>query len=269
MKKTQRICIITHILTENPNRDFSLGTFAEQFGCAKSSISDDIKLVREAIDAAGLGYLETTSGAKGGVRYVPYISRRAAAHALEELRKAFEDPSRMLGSGFVYTSDIMFNPKIVRGAAMVFAKKFASAEADLVVTVETKGIGVALFTAQMLNIPLAVIRHESKVSEGSSININYFSGSADRLQQMSISKRGIPHGSRVLIIDDFMRGGGSILGILNMLKEFDAQPVGTGVVIVAGGRENKKIPDYVPLLILNDQEGGRQTVEINPDMLAL
>ncbi|MBR4142466.1 MAG: pur operon repressor [Firmicutes bacterium] len=269
MKKTQRICIITHILTENPNRDFSLGTFAEQFGCAKSSISDDIKLVREAIDAAGLGYLETTSGAKGGVRYVPYISRRAAAHALEELRKAFEDPSRMLGSGFVYTSDIMFNPKIVRGAAMVFAKKFASAEADLVVTVETKGIGVALFTAQMLNIPLAVIRHESKVSEGSSININYFSGSADRLQQMSISKKGIPHGSRVLIIDDFMRGGGSILGILNMLKEFDAQPVGTGVVIVAGGRENKKIPDYVPLLILNDQEDGRQTVEINLDMLTL
>ena len=269
MKKTQRICIITHILTENPNKDFSLGTFAEQFGCAKSSISDDIKLVREAIDAAGLGYLETTSGAKGGVRYVPYISRRAAAHALEELRKAFEDPSRMLGSGFVYTSDIMFNPKIVRGAAMVFAKKFASAEADLVVTVETKGIGVALFTAQMLNIPLAVIRHESKVSEGSSININYFSGSADRLQQMSISKKGIPHGSRVLIIDDFMRGGGSILGILSMLKEFDAQPVGTGVVIVAGGRENKKIPDYVPLLILNDQEDGRQTVEINPDMLVL
>ncbi|MBR3748451.1 MAG: pur operon repressor [Firmicutes bacterium] len=269
MKKTQRICIITHILTENPNRDFSLGTFAEQFGCAKSSISDDIKLVREAIDAAGLGYLETTSGAKGGVRYVPYISRRAAAHALEELRKAFEDPSRMLGSGFVYTSDIMFNPKIVRGAAMVFAKKFASAEADLVVTVETKGIGVALFTAQMLNIPLAVIRHESKVSEGSSININYFSGSADRLQQMSISKKGIPHGSRVLIIDDFMRGGGSILGILNMLKEFDAQPVGTGVVIVAGGRENKKIPDYVPLLILNDQVDGRQTVEINLDMLTL
>jgi len=269
MKKTQRICIITHILTENPNRDYSLGTFAEMFGCAKSSVSDDIKLVREAIDAAGLGYLETTSGAKGGVRYVPYISRQTAAEALEELRKAFADPSRMLGSGFVYTSDIMFNPKIIRGAAMVFAKRFASAEADMVVTVETKGIGVALFTAQLLNIPLAVIRHESKVSEGSSININYFSGSADRLQQMSISKKGIRAGSRVLIIDDFMRGGGSILGILSMLKEFEAVPVGTGVVIVAGGRENKKIPDYVPLLILNDGQDGKPTVEINPDMLAL
>ena len=268
MKKTQRICIITHILTENPNKDYSLGTFADLFGCAKSSISDDIKLVREAIDAAGLGYLETTSGAKGGVRYVPYISRQAAAFALEELKKAFEDQSRMLGSGFVYTSDIMFNSRLIRGAAMVFAKRFASTEADLVVTVETKGIGVALFTAQLLNLPLAVIRHESKVSEGSSININYFSGSTERLQQMSISKKGIPHGSRVLIIDDFMRGGGSILGILNMLKEFDAQPAGIGVVVVAGGTENKKISDYVPLLILNDKEEGKYSVEINPDILA-
>lgn len=268
MKKTQRIGIITHILTQNPNRDYSLGHFAEMFGCAKSSVSDDIKLVREAIDAAGLGYLETTSGAKGGVRYVPYVSRSVAAEALGELKKAFEDTSRMLGSGFVYTSDIMFDPRVIRGAAMVFAKRFASAEADLVVTVETKGIGVALFTAQLLDLPLAVIRHESKVSEGSSININYFSGSADRLQQMSISKKGIPHGSRVLIIDDFMRGGGSILGILNMLREFDAQPVGTGVVVVAGGRDNKKIADYVPLLILRDQEGSRHSVEINPDILA-
>ncbi|MCR4804934.1 MAG: pur operon repressor [Clostridia bacterium] len=269
MKKTQRACIITHILTEHPNQDFSLGAFAEELGCAKSSISDDMKLVREAIGAAGLGYLETTSGAKGGVRYVPYMSKRAMAKALEDLKKAFEEPSRMLGSGFVYTSDIMFDPRVIRGAAQVFAKRFAAAEVDMVVTVETKGIGVALFTAQLLNLPLAVIRRESKVSEGSSININYFSGSADRLQQMSISKKGIPHGSRVLIIDDFMRGGGSILGILSMLKEFDAMAVGIGVVVVAGGRENKKLSDYVPLLILDDQDKEKPVIEINPDMLKL
>ena len=54
-----------------------------------------------------------------------------------------------------------------------------------------------------------------------------------------------------------------------MLKEFEAVPVGTGVVIVAGGRENKKLSDYVPLLILNDQKEGKYSVEINPDMLAL
>lgn len=268
MKKTQRVCIITHILTDNPNRDYSLGAFAEMFGCAKSSISEDIKLVRESIEAAGLGYLETTSGAKGGVRYVPYISKSAAAEALAELKSAFEDPSRMLGSGFVYTSDMMFSPRMINGAAMVFAKRFAATDADMVVTVETKGIGVALFTARLLDLPLAVIRRESKVAEGSSININYFSGSAARLQQMSISKRGIKPGGKALIIDDFMRGGGSIRGILGMLDEFEARPAGIGVVVVAGGRDNKKISDYFPLLILEDGDGGA-SVEINPDALLL
>ena len=105
-----------------------------------------MEALREAIDAAGLGYLETTSGAKGGVRYVPYISRQTAAEALEELRKAFEEPSRMLGSGFVYTSDIMFNPRLIRGAAMVFAKRFASAE-DIVAA--TALSSVRLPAAQM------------------------------------------------------------------------------------------------------------------------
>ncbi len=268
MKKSLRICIITHTLTENPNRDYSLGSFAELFGCAKSSVSEDIKLVREAIEAAGLGYLETTSGSRGGVRFVPYLSAENVAEVLHELKAAFEEPSRMLGSGFLYTSDIMFNPSLIKGAARIFAKRFASCEAELVVTVETKGIGVALLTADLLNLPLAVIRRESKVSEGSSISINYFSGSADRIQQMSISKKGIPPGSKVLIIDDFMRGGGSIIGINNMLKEFDARSVGTGVVVVAGGVEHKKVSDFVPLLVLHEDEDGGHRFEINENLLS-
>ena len=56
IKKAQRVCMITHLLTENPNKDYSLGHFAEMFGCAKSSISDDMKLVRASMEAAGLGF---------------------------------------------------------------------------------------------------------------------------------------------------------------------------------------------------------------------
>lgn len=266
MKKSQRVCAITHILTENPNRDFSLGLFAEKFDCAKSSISEDIRLVREAIDAAGYGYLETTSGAKGGVRYVPYISPEETGEVLSMLRDKVSEPDRAIGSGFLYTSDIMFDPKYARGAARIFAKRFASIDADIVVTVETKGIGPALFTAQYLNLPLAVIRHESKVSEGSTISINYFSGSASRIQQMSVSKKGIPRGARAIVIDDFMRGGGSMTGIYNILQEFDAKAVATGVVIVAGGRDNKRIEDYVPLLIMHD-ENIPYLIELNEELL--
>ncbi len=263
MKKAERAAAITHLLTENPNRDFSLGYFADRFGCAKSSISDDIKLVRTAMESSGLGYLETTSGTKGGVRYVPYVSKEESLRILEKLRARFLEPDRVLGSGFLYLSDIMFDPETVKGVARIFAKQFACLDADMIITVETKGIGIALFTAELLGLPLAVIRRESRVSEGSTVSINYFSGSADRIQQMSVSKRAIKQGARAIIIDDFMRGGGSIKGIQDMLAEFGATAAGVGVVVVSGGLENKKIKSFTPLLLMNGDEDKNISIDIN------
>lgn len=266
MKRTERACVITQILTDNPNKDFSLGYFADRFGCAKSSISEDLKLVRSAMDEAGLGYVETTSGSKGGVRYVPYISKEAAREALEYLKTAIEDPSRNVGGGYIYTTDLMFNPSVCQVAAMQFAKRFAAAEADIVVTVETKGIGVAMLTARLLNVPLIVLRREAKVSEGSTISINYYSGSSERVQKMSLSKRAIKPGSKAIIIDDFMRQGGTLKGIEDMLAEFDTKAVGFGAVIVAEGVKDKKIADFFPIIIMTDTKDGYR-VAVNPDIL--
>ena len=263
MKRAERACTITQILTDNPNRDFSLGYFAERFDCAKSSISEDIKIVRSAMDAAGLGYVETTSGSKGGVRFVPYVSDEKAAEILEDLRQRFLEPDRRMGGGFFYTADLMFDPQIARGVAMVFAKRFAAVDADVVVTVETKGIAVAAFVAEFLHLPLAVIRREAKVTEGSTLSINYFSGSSDRIQKMSLSKRAIRKNSRAIIIDDFMRGGGSIAGMKEMLGEFESHAVGIGVVVAAGKNGVKAPDDVYPLLLLDDGEG---TVRIDINM---
>ena len=105
MKRSERTCAIMQILTDNPNKDFSMGSFAAMFGCAKSSISEDIKLVRDAMDEVGLGYVETTSGSKGGVRFVPYLSDERVAAIMERVKTMFEEPDRMLGSGFLYILD--------------------------------------------------------------------------------------------------------------------------------------------------------------------
>ncbi len=266
MKRAQRACAITQVLTENPNRDFPLGYFAEMFGCAKSSVSEDLQIVREAAEASGLGYVETTSGAKGGVRYVPYISREKSVPDLIRFGDELANPERVLGSGFIYTTDLMSDPDFVTLAARVFARHFAATEADLIVTVETKGIGVAMETARLLDLPLVVIRREAKVSEGSTISINYFSGSADRIQKMSLSKRAVKPGSKAIIIDDFMRGGGSIKGMEDMLREFDAKSAGVGVVIVAGRNEVKKIGSYFPIFHYDDT-GNVCRVSVNPELL--
>ena len=264
MKKSERACIIMQILTENPNKDYPLGYFAELFKCAKSSVSEDIKLIRGAMDAAGYGYVETTSGSRGGVRYVPYISNERSVEILTEIKNKLEEPDRRLGAGFLYTSDIMFSPELSRGAAEIFAKHFASTEADVVITVETKGIPVAAFTADLLHLPLVVIRRESRISDGSTVSINFFSGSSERLQKMSLSKRAVTQGTRAIIIDDYMHGGGSIKGIEDMLSEFGARSAGVGVMIASGNEWYEESPDRYPLLLVNEESDGSFHFEINP-----
>lgn len=262
MKRTERVGAMLQILRENPNKVFSLGHFCEMFDCAKSSLSEDVSAAKKALEISGFGRIETSAGAKGGLRYIPSISAAAADHLLTDLEDKLRDTGRILANGFLYTSDVMFSPMISRGVGQIFAKKFENVGADYVVTVETKGIPAALMTAEMLNLPLVVLRRESKISEGSTVSINYFSGSAERIQKMSLAKRAVKPGTRALIVDDFMRGGGSVRGIADMMREFDVQVAGVGVVIAAREPEKKKVTDYFPLIYLGRVDEDEQVIEV-------
>jgi purine operon repressor len=267
MKRTERVGAIIKILSENPNRLYSLGYFCDLFQAAKSSISEDIQSAKSILEGIDLGLIETTAGAGGGVKLIPYISDTEAEKALNQLCDKLRDKNRILGSGFLYTSDLMFDSNITKRAGEIFARRFIDMGADYVVTIETKGIPVALMTAHMLNLPLVVIRRESKISEGSTVSINYFSGSAERIQKMSISKRAVTPGSKAIIIDDFMRAGGSVKGISDMLSEFDIEIVGTGVVIASTEPQKKKITDYFPLIYLGSVDENEKTIEVFPNSL--
>ncbi len=265
MKRTDRVGAIIKILSQNPSKNFSLGYFAEKFGAAKSSISEDLSAARKMMQSMELGIIETSAGASGGVKYISRISNKEVDILLQDLCTKLEDPGRILAGGFLYTSDIMFDSTLAKRTAEVFARKFGDKKADYIITVETKGIPVALMTADLLNLPLVVIRRESKISEGSTLSINYFSGSTDRIQKMSIAKRAIQPGTKALIIDDFMRAGGSAKGISDMMKEFDVEIVGTGVVIASKEPEKKKVEDYFPLVYLGKVDENSKKSEVFPN----
>ena len=46
---------------------------------------------------------------------------------------------------------------------------------------------------------------------------------------MSLPKRSVKEGQRALIIDDFMKGGGTARGLIDMMREFSVNVVGIGV----------------------------------------
>ena len=265
MNRSHRVGAICQILTESPEQVFNLKYFCDKFSAAKSSISEDISAAGEAVKAAGYGYIQTMSGASGGVKYVPDISPEKAKEVQKNLCNLLREENRILGGGFLYTSDIMYNPAVVKGMAQIFAKKFRTAGANYVATIETKGIPVAFMTAHLLNIPVIVVRRETKISEGATVSINYFPGSSERLQKMSISKRAAAPGSKALIIDDFMRGGGSIKGIAEILSEVEIQVAGIGVAIVNIEPAGKKVSDYFPIVHLGKVNEENKSVEVIPN----
>lgn len=265
MKRTERVGTLIKILTENPSKIFTLQYFCDLFGAAKSSVSEDIQVANSSIRFSGFGFLETLSGARGGVRFMPDITPEKIKELQEEFCQRLSDPSRMVGGNFLYTSDIFYDPSIVRRIALVFAKKFRECGANYVATIETKGIPLAFMVSHFLNLPLVVVRRDAKISEGSTISINYFSGSNDRLQKMSMSKRAIEPNAKVLVIDDFMRGGGSIVGLSEMIKEFGGTIVGTGVAIASVEPERKKVENYSCVVFLGDISHENKTIELMPN----
>lgn len=267
MKKNKRVAALLTELSMNPNKIYPSKYFCSKFDIAKSSLSEDIRVADEITREMGRGYIETIPGVGGGIKLRPGISLEDAQVLQNDLCSKLSDPTRILGGGFLYTSDIMFDSHTVRDMALIFAHHFRDVQADYIATVETKGIPLAEMTSLMLNIPMVVIRREPKYSEGSTVSINYFSGSYERIQKMSISKRAVKNGSSAIIIDDFMRGGGSLKGLTEILSEFNIEVRGAGVAMASREPEKKKISSYFPIIYLDDIDEEDRVIKASPNPL--
>jgi purine operon repressor len=264
MRRSERLALLAKILCENPNKVISLNYFGERFGAAKSSISEDLNIIKNAFDAAKEGELTTIPGAAGGVRYRVKKPREEINTFLEELCRILSDEKRIIPGGYIYMTDVIFSPEYSARLGEILAQIFIEKEPTCVLTVETKGIPIALMTARALNVPLVVARRDSRVTEGPSVNISYISGSSQRIQNMSLPKRALSENARVLIIDDFMKGGGTARGMSDLVAEFKAEAVGVAVLVATGAPREKLVRDYTPLLVLEGIDTKKGIINLKP-----
>ncbi|MGP4073782.1 pur operon repressor [Piscibacillus sp. B03] len=263
MKRSERLVAMTHYFLNNPKTLSSLPYFVEEYQAAKSSISEDIDIIDNMFRQMGIGELKTVAGAAGGVQYIPDISNDQATTIVEHLISQLEDPSRILPGGYVYMSDLLGHPTYIREIGQVFASAFEHSEIDYVVTVATKGIPLAYAVAQVIGVPVVIIRRDPKVTEGSTVSINYVSGSSRKIQTMVLAKRSIEEGSNVLIVDDFMKAGGTIQGMKSLMHEFNANVKGIGVLAEAEDEEeDRKVQDYISLIRVMEVDEIQQTIKV-------
>ena len=265
IKRNERLAAMSRILTASPNRIYTLSHFTELFGAAKSTISEDLSILANAFDQFDLGRLTTVAGAAGGVMYRAIPSKAKIIAALEELSQRLSQPGRLLPGNFLYTTDITCDSDLCELMGEVLACRYYDNAPDFVLTMETKGIPVAVMTARALNVPLVIARRDSKAYEGSAVKINYISGdTGDRIETMALARRAVTPGQKALIIDDFMKGGGTLRGMHDLMKEFDVEVVGTGVVIATAEPQKKRVDGVTALMVLTSVNRDTGSAVVKP-----
>ena len=264
IRRAERVAAMTRILADRPCQLFALSDFSDMFGAAKSTVSEDLLTIKQSLAKFSLGTLETVAGAAGGVRFIPYRQGAQANIVLSQVAQRLAVANRIIAGGFLYMSDVLFDAQLVGQLGEIFLTRFAALEPDCIMTVETKGIPLAMMVARAFNKPLVIVRRGSKVTEGSAVSINYVTGSSKRIQTMSLPKRSITPGSKVLIIDDFMKAGGTAKGLMDLSHEVGGVVVGTGVLIATAEPQPKLVDDYMSLLILHKVDEQTKDVVITP-----
>ena len=238
IRRSERLIDMTQYLLDHPHTLVSLTYFADRYQSAKSSISEDLAIVKKTFKERGTGILETIPGAAGGVRFIPEIPYEEAEQLIMDLCDRLSEQDRLLPGGYVYLSDLLGEPNLLRQVGRIIASKYLGKQIDAVMTVA--------------------------ITEGSTVSVNYVSGSSERIEKMELSKRSLKRGSKVLVVDDFMKGGGTVNGMKSMIEEFEAELVGITVFAESKFNGRRAIDDYTSLLYVEDVDTQTKTISVVP-----
>lgn len=262
-KRSERLVDMTRYLLDYPHELVPLTFFSERYQSAKSSISEDLTIIKETFEEKGTGKLLTVTGAAGGVKFVPKMAEADVREVMSLFMNELGQKDRLLPGGYLFMADLLGNPRLMDRVGKVFASAFAEQDIDVIMTVATKGIPIAHAIARHLNVPVVIVRRDNKVTEGSTVSINYVSGSARRIQTMVLSKRSMQSGQKVLLTDDFMKAGGTMVGMKNLLDEFDCELAGIAVLVEAEHHEEVLVDKYLSLAKLREMNEKDRTIELS------
>jgi xanthine phosphoribosyltransferase len=121
-----------------------------------------------------------------------------------------------------------------------FARRFANLGATKILTAEISGIAPAVTTGIHLNLPVVYARKSKPITMPDQVYLTLApSHTKGRMVELIVSPEYLSNGEKVLIIDDFLASGATILGLVRLAETAGSKIVGIGALIekiFEGGR---------------------------------
>lgn len=250
IKRRDRLINISTYLLEHPNHPVTLKSFIEKYNCAKSSLSKDVVIIKNNFAKRGLGRVRTQVGATGGLTYTPYVNHKQANKIISVLIARLNHDQRYLPGGYIYMSDLLSQPYLLSQISKVIATQYLNKHVDYVLTMSGKG-AIAPAVAKALGTPFIETRHDSKISDGATINVNYFSVYTHQMRQLVLPQRSLQPDKNVLIVDDYLKGGSTISGMAELIKAFHCHLAGIDIFADGSKPDAKLDLKYHSLVKIN------------------
>lgn len=141
--------------------------------------------------------------------------------------------------------DMFLNHQIDVGLIDEIAKEFFKLFKDCgvtrILTVEASGIAIAVLTAKYFNVPLVFAKKASHKNVGSDLyTAECYSFTHGKSYTMSVSKKYLPKGEKILIIDDFLADGNAVKALMKLVNDSGSEMVGVGIAIEKGFQHGGK-----------------------------
>src|SRR5574337_1694704 len=172
---------------------------------------------------------------------------------MKQLQERILVEGQILGDGILKVDSFVnhqVDPMLMDACGKEFAKRFAKLGATKVLTAEISGIAPALTTALHLGLPVVYARKTKPITMPDQVYLTLApSHTKGRMVELIVSPEYLANHEKVLIIDDFLASGATILGLVRLAEAAGAKVVGVGALIekiFEGGREALK-PLGVPI----------------------
>ncbi len=162
---------------------------------------------------------------------------------MQRLKDLILAEGQNLGGGILKIDSLLNHqlyPDVMMEMGRELARRFEGVGIDRILTAEISGIAPALTTGVVLNVPVVYARKKKPITMAGPVFLETApSHTKGGDVSLLVSAEFLHAGERILIIDDFLATGQTLLALARMVKSAKAELVGVGTVVekeFEGGR---------------------------------
>ncbi|WP_438493191.1 xanthine phosphoribosyltransferase [Paenibacillus sp. IHBB 3054] len=164
---------------------------------------------------------------------------------MELLRQKVINEGIVLGQGVLKVDSFLnhqMDPFLMREVGREFTRRFAGEKVTKVLTIESSGIAPGIMTALELEVPLIFARKQKSLTLTEDIYVEkVYSFTKKESNDITVSKKFIAPGERVLIVDDFLANGEAAFGLARIVEQAGGSVAGIGIVIEKAFQPGNKL----------------------------